>query len=59
MTDENDKLKIKLNERNKELLEVYRNGGNEKIQSDFSQMILAQINEKQKTLVEENQYLER
>ena len=43
---------MKLNDRNKELLEVYRNGSNEQIQADFGQMILTQINEKQKALVE-------
>lgn len=42
---------MKLTERNKELLEVYRNGGNEQMHSDFGQIILDQINEKQKVLV--------
>ena len=41
------------------MLEVYRNGGSEKIHSDFGQIILDQVNEKQKCLVEENSRLER
>ena len=40
-------------------MEVYRNGGNQKMNSDFGQIILDQINEKQKLLVEENTKLER
>lgn len=50
---------MKLTDIIKELLEVYRNGGSEKIHSDFGQIILGQINEKQKCLVEENTRLER
>lgn len=42
---------MKLTDKIRELAEVYRNGGNEKMHSDFGQIILDQINEKQKALV--------
>ena len=41
---ENDRTRLRLNERNKELLEAYRTGANEQIQSDFGQMVLTQLN---------------
>ena len=38
---------------------MYRNGNSGKMQSDFGNLILEQINQKQKLLVEENQLLSR
>ena len=35
---------MKLTEKIKELVELYRNGGNEKMHSDFGQIILDQVN---------------
>lgn len=59
MCRDNEKLKVLLNERNAELIEVYTNGSNNRIHADFGQMILTQVNEKQKLLVEENSSIDR
>lgn len=44
VTDENEHLRSKLTDKITELIEVYKNGGSEKLGADFSQIILQQIN---------------
>ena len=40
-------------------MDLYKNGNSEAMHSDFGQLILDQVNERQKILVEENVKLER
>ena len=56
---ENEKLRAQLTDRTAELVEVYRNGGSEKLGVDFGQLIMQQTHEKHKFLVEENGRLDR
>lgn len=56
---ENEKINVKLTAANKELMDLYKNGGSDSMHSDFGQLILDQVNERQKVLVEENSRLER
>lgn len=56
---DNDRLRAQLTEKISEIIEIYRTCSSEKLGGDFSQMILQQINEKQRVLVEENGRLER
>jgi chromosome segregation ATPase len=59
VANENERIRGELTDRTKELIEVYRTGSSEKLGADFSQLILQQINDRQKFLVEENSRLDR
>jgi flagellar biosynthesis chaperone FliJ len=56
---ENEELRAKLTDKIKELVEVYQRGNNQQMHSDFGNIILEQINEKQRVLVDQNAILER
>ena len=58
MIIDNEKLRGLLNEKNTELIEMYKNSNSDKLGADFNQIILQQINEKQKFLIDENVRLE-
>lgn len=59
VANENERIRAELTDRTKELIEVYRTGSSDKLGADFSQLILQQINDRQKFLVEENARLDR
>ena len=59
MIIDNEKLRGLLNEKNTELIEMYKNSNRDKLGADFNQIILQQINEKQKFLIDENVRLEK
>lgn len=59
VTAENERVRTRLTEKTIELIEVYKKDSSEKLGADFSQIILQQINEKQKWLASENSRLDR
>lgn len=56
---ENERLRAQLTDKIVELIDVYKKDSSEKLGSDFGQIILQQINEKQKFLANENSRLDR
>lgn len=59
VTSENERLRAQLTDKIVELIDVYKKDSSEKLGSDFGQIILQQINEKQKFLANENSRLDR
>lgn len=58
-TSENERLRAQLTDKIVELIDVYKKDSSEKLGADFGQIILQQINEKQKFLANENSRLDR
>lgn len=57
VTNENESLKLQLTDKIKENIELYKSGSSTKLSSDFGQLIMQQVTEKHKILIEENSRL--
>lgn len=58
VTSENEGLKLQLTDKIRENIELYKTGSSSKLSSDFGQLVMQQVTEKQKILLEENSRLE-
>jgi chromosome segregation ATPase len=59
VVEENDRLRSQVTDKIAEAVELYRGIGSEKLGADFSQIVLHQLNEKLRLLVDENTRLEK
>lgn len=51
VTGENESLKLQLTDKIKENIELYKTGASSKLSSDFGQLVIQQVGEKQKILL--------